>query len=451
MKRIASFLIIAAMLFSLAACSVPEWKRPERAETETPETETARRGTEAETETAAPAASGTAASETEETQPAPPVTAAAGTEPAQTDAPETGAEETVPPETEDRSVRFAKLANGSCHIAAIDTDGRLWCWGKNQYGSLGETESAFFPPKLLVSGTVFTDVDCGQDFSVALDENGNVWTWGHNSSGQLGNGTTEDSTVPQIVLTGCKAVAAGYNYAFALSEAGELYFWGDGSRHCLPRTDPNNTNTETVPVKFESDAVFTLVDAGGTAGGGTAIDENGNRLVWGAYNSMLGFAPQQLGYDSDIILYTAKTVQDPFAISKIRLGNTTSFAIDTEGRLYASGGRNALLGSSLTGTGSAAFTPVDAGAVFASVCEARSFVLALDSEGGIWGWSSDENPYGYLTSVPARIPVDTCFTSLAAVYYIETEVYAIDPDGLLWRWSESGSVPERVQVELPQP
>jgi len=39
------------------------------------------------------------------------------------------------------------------------------------------------------SGTKFKDVSAGSNFTLAIDEKGKLWAWGNNDMGQLGDGT----------------------------------------------------------------------------------------------------------------------------------------------------------------------------------------------------------------------------------------------------------------------
>ena len=55
----------------------------------------------------------------------------------------------------------------------------------------------------------FTYITSENANTVALDSEGNVWTWGKNNSGQLGDGTTIDNEIPQKVLENVSMISAG--------------------------------------------------------------------------------------------------------------------------------------------------------------------------------------------------------------------------------------------------
>lgn len=79
-------------------------------------------------------------------------------------------------------------------------------------------------------------VVAGWDFALALDRYGRVWSWGYNTYGQLGNGTTDDSIYPQLVkystsmgeqtLSGVVNIQAGSYFSIARRTNGTLWAWG---------------------------------------------------------------------------------------------------------------------------------------------------------------------------------------------------------------------------------
>lgn len=109
---------------------------------------------------------------------------------------------------------------------ALSTDGTVWSWGDNQNGRLGDgtTNNRYYPAKVLkADGSVLDHIESisvGYYFCAAVDEQGAVWTWGRNDYGQLGHGDTEDSYYADPVyeegkvgrLYGVTAISCGRNY-----------------------------------------------------------------------------------------------------------------------------------------------------------------------------------------------------------------------------------------------
>ena len=183
--------------------------------------------------------------------------------------------------------KFKDISAGHFHNIALDEDGNIWTWGHNSNGQLGDgtTTDSSVPKKinvekkfkqiLAVGGNNGSSARC-----FAIDESGKLWTWGHNSNGQLGDGTTEDKLTPvQInVETKFKKVVGGNTHNLALDENGNLWTWGYNSSGELGN---GTTSNSFIPKKIEMEEKFKEVAAG--ASSSFAIDENGNLWAWG-YN-----------------------------------------------------------------------------------------------------------------------------------------------------------------------
>ena len=83
------------------------------------------------------------------------------------------------------------------HTLIIDNSGRLWGYGDNSYGQLGDNSKVYKTiPIQIKAETKFTQISAGYIHSLAIDSEGNLWTWGNNSSGELGDGTTTNRNTP---------------------------------------------------------------------------------------------------------------------------------------------------------------------------------------------------------------------------------------------------------------
>jgi len=135
--------------------------------------------------------------------------------------------------------RWMAIAAGSYHAVAIDGRGRVFAWGGNQYGALGQDnpneEPLLLPTPVHLPSTVrFSAVTAGYSHTLALAENGQIYSWGYCDAGQLGRGTLENDSKPGLVTlppgtTKWTAIAAGYQRSMALADDGQIYSWGNNS------------------------------------------------------------------------------------------------------------------------------------------------------------------------------------------------------------------------------
>ena len=90
---------------------------------------------------------------------------------------------------------------------------------------------------------------------------GRVWAWGANKFGQLGDGTMLDHNVPAPVenLNGITAIAAGSGYALAIKSDCTLWAWGYNG---FAQLGDETFDNRSLPVKVKNLSVVTAVTAG---------------------------------------------------------------------------------------------------------------------------------------------------------------------------------------------
>lgn len=101
---------------------------------------------------------------------------------------------------------------GETHTCAV-ASGQVFCWGSSNNGQLGNgsTANAAVTTPVAVqglTGKVITHVAASNGNTCALDTLGKVYCWGANELGQLGNGTsgsTSNPTPVQVINTGALA------------------------------------------------------------------------------------------------------------------------------------------------------------------------------------------------------------------------------------------------------
>src|SRR5687767_2821760 len=94
----------------------------------------------------------------------------------------------------------SSVAVGGRYLAALDLDGRVWTWGENDFGQLGDgTNTGRTTPAAVSNLSDVVSIKAGWRHTLVLKRDGTVFSWGDNRSGQLGTGDTTSSAVPIAV------------------------------------------------------------------------------------------------------------------------------------------------------------------------------------------------------------------------------------------------------------
>ena len=148
----------------------------------------------------------------------------------------------------------AKIVAGTNHFIALTQDGKVYGWGSNGSGELGQNNTNIYKRPTYLGIDDAIDIAAGYQSTVVLKKDGTVWMAGLNSDGQLGIESTESqSTFVQVknedgtgYLTNIKSISAGQYTMFAITNDGEVYGWGENGSGQL---GISNTEDQKLPVK----------------------------------------------------------------------------------------------------------------------------------------------------------------------------------------------------------
>jgi len=197
------------------------------------------------------------------------------------------------------------IAAGESHSLALLEDGRVFAWGENDFGQLGDGSEETRPAPVQVDlsgfGSPPVDVLAANWSSYALLEDGTLLGWGRNSGGQLGDGSEEQKLTPVAAdlagfESGVEGAAVGDDNVLALLESGELVGWGanftgqvgDGTEINRPTpvaVDVSGFGSPVVEVSLGRDHSMALLADGRVLTWGANLDfqlgseEEGDRLA----------------------------------------------------------------------------------------------------------------------------------------------------------------------------
>ncbi len=188
------------------------------------------------------------------------------------------------------------IAAGDIHSCAVLADGTARCWGNTQFGQVGNGSLGgsgdFAPTPVTVTGlTNAVDINAGAGFTCATTTDDKVFCWGRNENGKLGDGTNvTPRTTPVEVsanfsMAGIDQMAVGNNWACLQQTNIDPVCWG-------ANFDGQYGNGDTV-VGSSSTPVTAVTDAPALMSGHLtfygsetsstvcAIDENDVAFCWG--------------------------------------------------------------------------------------------------------------------------------------------------------------------------
>ena len=132
---------------------------------------------------------------------------------------------------------WLSISAGEDHTCGIRRPGTLYCWGDNTNGELGNGSfgGSTAVPMSVSGATNWRSVSAGADHTCATRGSGRIWCWGADTAGQLGNGAPNESQdhPVRIAFADWTAVSAGGQHTCGRRATGRLYCWGSDSAGVL--------------------------------------------------------------------------------------------------------------------------------------------------------------------------------------------------------------------------
>lgn len=295
------------------------------------------------------------------------------------------------PHVIDSGVTYSAVSAGAASTCAITTLGVLKCWGENTSGQIGNglktwtdqgTSASQWTPLIVDSGTTYSSVSVGQDFSCGVTTSGRGKCWGSNYYNQMGD------LVDYLVLSpkssgfqlSSVAMSRSAYHSCGLVTDGYLKCWGENLEGQLG-TGQRST-AESVPMMVDSTVKYSQVSLGEKFGCG--LTKAGAIKCWGKNDQ------GQLGIGTTTSSYGPTLVDSGTVYAQVSSGKTHSCAVTTNGVLKCWGyNNNGQLGDGGT-TRSLSPEVIDTGVTYASVSGGDNHTCGLTTDGVLkcWGLNS---------------------------------------------------------------
>jgi alpha-tubulin suppressor-like RCC1 family protein len=199
---------------------------------------------------------------------------------------------------------FQQISAGQYHTCGITTAGKLYCWGSNSYGQLGNGTTTLNSSRpVAVAGTLqYRWITVGRLHTCAIAIDYRAYCWGINGSGMLGDGTQGNQrSTPTPVAGGLlfRQVGAGEYHTCGLTTTNKVYCWGadnDGDQFWgfLGNGGGYESEPQLVPKPIASNGTFRQLSVGWFRT--CVVNTNYKAFCWG--NGWYGTFGNGIGIDA---------------------------------------------------------------------------------------------------------------------------------------------------------
>lgn len=322
------------------------------------------------------------------------------------------------------------IGAGFQSAGAIRRDGSVWMWGRNVYGQLGNGMAFYQAPVLLSAWTGTTQFDAGNARSAAI-AGGRLWSAGRNEFGELGVGDTSSRGVPVAVAADMAQVSLGAQHTLALDTQGRVWSWGNNDAKQLG--DASITR-RSKPGQVAGVDNMVQVSASGGGNFSLALRQDGTVWAWG--DNSYG----QLGDGSKTARATPAMVNGLSNVLSIQAGNLHGVALKSDGTVW-SWGHNAY-GELGDGSVTDRTTPVQSLGLSGIKAISSRFYhgLALKDDGSLWAWGHNGNgQLGDGTTISRNlgaVAIKGPGTVVAMAAGFKHSA-AVDSQGGVWTWGDN--------------
>lgn len=322
------------------------------------------------------------------------------------------------------------------HNCALTSEGKVYCWGYNKYGQLGDgtTTNRDKPVEVkgALSGKVVTSIGGTYYTSCAIAES-KIYCWGNSTYGTAGTGSaTGTITTPTLVKTGVTGgLSSSYN-ASKLSTSGSMSYTMcaivDGKAFCWGRNRFGEVGDNSITTRYEPRAVT----ATGVLSGKTITDitsdgydddstahacavADGKAYCWGDNGS--GVLGNNSTTDSrvPVAVYTSGVLSGK-TITRIVAGQYHTCALTSEAKIACWGnGQYGRLGNNSTTTSKVPVLIYQNGQISGETIvdlgggTNRGCAVVASGKSYCWGVNQSAGQIGDGTRIDRTVPTESTF------------------------------------------
>jgi prepilin-type N-terminal cleavage/methylation domain-containing protein len=350
-------------------------------------------------------------------------------------------------------------------LCSLNMGGTASCWGRGDYGQLGTgvIGDSATPTQISTSGVLagktLKQFKVGAYHVCALASDDNAYCWGRANYGQLGDSSTTNSSVPVAVNTAgvlsgktIKKVYAQSNSTCVIASDDKVYCWGLGS---FGRLGNGSTSDSSVPVAVNTAGVLSgkIIDQILMSGGAIcALATDGRVYCWGYGTAgLLGHGSMA---DSSVpVAVTTSGVLSGKTIKKlITIGSSAICALSTDGGVYCWGsGGFSQLGNGSTSNSSVPVAVTTSGVLSGKTIKdieagegSHACVIASDNNAYCWGYGTS-GQLGNGSSSTSSVPVAVTTSGVLSGKTIKklavggSSACAIASDDNVYCWGSGGN------------
>jgi len=350
------------------------------------------------------------------------------------------------------------IAAGPTSVAVVKPDGTVLTWGRDDSGVLGDGRPLYQTTLaqvygLNVGGGITQSMVAAVDQILIADARGRVWAWGDNTSGQLGDGSTRNRVSPALIaglsdvravsaglfssvflksdgtvwstnsrggiepvpgLSGITAIAAGISHSVALKSDRTVWTWG------LNFSGQLGDGTTTTRYPYTAAQVPGVADVTEVAASGnTSLALKADGSVWGWGDNRIG----QIADGGTQIISTPARIPNLAGVAAISFGGSVRTLMN-DGSVWRWGSPD--IGRTPNPTpGLSGITRIAMGS--------NGSLLALKADGTLWGTGNSSGELGVGTMAFQSSPVQIPGVSNPAAFALgDTVSVIVKPDGTVW-------------------